>query len=67
MTHPSHWLDTLSRREAFGHVARATLGVGLLPAVSRQLEAAANGTKSHAEDLHRRDRATALYCGGLDP
>jgi hypothetical protein len=19
------------------------------------------------EDLHRRDRATALYCGGLDP
>jgi len=51
MTQHHHWLDTLSRREVFGHVARATLGVGLLPAVSRQLEAAANGTKAHAQNI----------------
>jgi len=40
MKHPSHWLDTLSRREAFGAVARATLGVGVLSGWSRQLQAA---------------------------
>ena len=51
MTQQHHWLDTLSRREVFGHVARATLGVGLLPAVSRQLEAAGNGTKPHAKNI----------------
>jgi hypothetical protein len=51
MTQQHHWLDTLSRREVFGHVARATLGVGLLPAVSRQLEAAGIGTKPPAKNI----------------
>jgi uncharacterized protein (DUF1501 family) len=51
MTQQHHWLDALSRREVFGHVARATLGVGLLPAVSRQLEAAGNGTKPPAKNI----------------
>lgn len=51
MQHQRHWLDTLSRREVFGHVARATLGVGLLPTISRQLEAAATGTKTHAKNI----------------
>ena len=51
MTQHHHWLDAISRREVFGHVARATLGVGLLPAVSRQLAAAANGTKAHAQNI----------------
>jgi hypothetical protein len=51
MQHQRHWLDTLSRREVFGHVARATLGVGLLPTISRQLEAAATGTKPHAKNI----------------
>jgi len=51
MTQQHHWLDTLSRREVFAHIARATLGVGLLPAFSRQLEAAANGTKAHTKNI----------------
>jgi hypothetical protein len=51
MTQQHHWLDALSRREVFGHVARATLGVGLLPAVSRQLEAAGNGTNPTAKNI----------------
>jgi hypothetical protein len=51
MQHQRHWLDTLSRREVFCHVARATLGVGLLPTISRQLEAAASGTKPHAQNI----------------
>jgi hypothetical protein len=50
MTH-HHWLDTFSRREAFGHVARATLGVGLLPAVSRQLEAAEGSGPKRAKNI----------------
>jgi hypothetical protein len=51
MTQQHHWLDTLSRREVFGRVARATLGVGLVPAISRQLEAAVDGKKSHAKNI----------------
>ena len=51
MTQQPHWLDTLSRREAFGRVARATLGVGLVPAISRQLEAAVDGKKPHAKNI----------------
>lgn len=51
MTRQHHWLDTLSRREVFGRVARATLGVGLVPALSHQLEAAADGTKPHAKNI----------------
>jgi hypothetical protein len=51
MTQQPHWLDTLSRREVFGRVARATLGVGLVPAISRQLEAAADGKKPHAKNI----------------
>jgi hypothetical protein len=51
MTQQHHWLDTLSRREVFGRVARATLGVGLVPALSHQLEAAADGTKPHAKNI----------------
>jgi hypothetical protein len=50
MTH-HHWLDTFSRREAFGHVARAALGVGLVPAISRQLEAAADTKKPQAKNI----------------
>jgi len=38
------WLDRpQSRRAAFGRVARAALGVGILPALGRQLEAADRG------------------------
>jgi hypothetical protein len=51
MTQQHHWLDTLSRREVFGRVARATLGVGLVPAISRQLEAAVDGKKPHAKNI----------------
>lgn len=51
MTQQHHWLDTLSRREVFGHVARATLGVGLLPSLSRQLEAAVDGKKPQAKNI----------------
>ena len=51
MTHKHHWLDTLSRREVFGRVARATLGVGLVPAISRQLEASVDGKKPHAKNI----------------
>jgi Protein of unknown function (DUF1501) len=51
MTHPSHWLDTLSRREVFGHVARATLGVGLVPGIARQLDAAVDGKKPQAKNI----------------
>ena len=51
MTQQPHWLDTLSRREVFGRVARATLGVGLVPAISRQLEAAVDGKKPHAKNI----------------
>jgi uncharacterized protein (DUF1501 family) len=51
MTRQHHWLDTLSRREVFGRVARATLGVGLVPAISRQLEAAVDGKKPHAKNI----------------
>jgi len=50
MTH-QHWLDTFSRREAFGHIARAALGVGLVPAISRQLEAAVEGKKPQAKNI----------------
>ena len=51
MTQQPHWLDTLSRREVFGRVARATLGVGLVPAISRQLEAAVDGKKPRAKNI----------------
>lgn len=51
MTQQPQWLDTLSRREVFGRVARATLGVGLVPAISRQLEAAVDGKKPHAKNI----------------
>jgi hypothetical protein len=51
MTQQPHWLDTLSRREVFGRVARATLGVGLVPSISRQLEAAVDGKKPHAKNI----------------
>ena len=51
MTQQHHWFDTLSRREVFGRVARATLGVGLVPAISRQLEAAVDGKKPHAKNI----------------
>ena len=51
MTQQPHWLDTLSRREVFGRVARATLGVGLVPAISRQLEASVDGKKPHAKNI----------------
>ena len=51
MTQQPHWLDTLSRREVFGRVARATLGVGLVPVISRQLEAAVDGKKPHAKNI----------------
>ena len=51
MTQQHHWLDTLSRREVFSHVARATLGVGLLPSLSRQLEAAVDGKKPQAKNI----------------
>lgn len=51
MNHQRHWLDTLSRREAFAHIARATLGVGLMPAVSRQLDAAAAETPARAKNI----------------
>jgi hypothetical protein len=51
MKHRSHWLDTLSRREAFGRIARATLGVGLVPALSQQLEAAANPGSGKAKNI----------------
>jgi len=51
MKHQRHWLDTLSRREAFAHIARATLGVGLMPALSRQLDAAAAETPARAKNI----------------
>jgi hypothetical protein len=51
MTHRSHWLDTLSRRETFGRIARATLGVGLVPSLSRQLEAAGSAGPGHAKNI----------------
>ena len=51
MKHQSHWLDAFSRREAFAHIARATLGVGLMPAVSRQLDAAAGETPARAKNI----------------
>ena len=51
MKHQSHWLDAFSRREAFAHIARATLGVGLMPAVSRQLDAAAGATPARAKNI----------------
>ena len=44
MLHDRTWLDEpVARRAAFSRIARATLGVGLLPALSRQLEAAGSG------------------------
>ena len=51
MTQQHHWLDTLSRREVFGHIARTTLGVGLLPAFSRQLEAAEGSGPKRAKNI----------------
>jgi len=46
------WLDEpLARRAAFGTIARATLGVGLLPALSSQLEAAATASKSKVKNI----------------
>ena len=50
MTHNQHWLDTLSRREAFGRIARATLGVGLMPSLSNHLEAA-DTTPARAKNI----------------
>ncbi len=51
MIHAQTWLDEpLARRAAFGRIARATLGVGLLPALSRQLEAAASA-KGHVKNI----------------
>jgi hypothetical protein len=46
-----HWLETLPRREAFGRIARATLGVGLVPALTRQLEAAVAPGPAHAKNI----------------
>ena len=51
MTQQHHWLDLVSRREAFGRIARATLGVGLVPSVSRQLEAAEGSGPSRAKNI----------------
>ncbi|NCY01449.1 MAG: DUF1501 domain-containing protein [Planctomycetia bacterium] len=46
------WLDhPLARREAFGRVARAVLGVGLVPAVARQLDAAADASPRRAKNI----------------
>jgi hypothetical protein len=46
------WLDTaIGRREAFGHVARAALGVGLLPALGSRLEAADRGAASRGRNI----------------
>jgi hypothetical protein len=50
MTQKQHWLDTLSRREAFGRIARATLGVGLMPSLSNHLEAA-DTTPARAKNI----------------
>lgn len=45
------WVDEpLGRREAFGRIARATLGVSLLPVLSRRLEAAA-ATPARAKNI----------------
>jgi hypothetical protein len=51
MTQKHHWLETLSRREAFGRIARATLGVGLVPSVSQHLEAAVAPGPTHAKNI----------------
>ncbi|MEI7781996.1 MAG: DUF1501 domain-containing protein [Planctomycetota bacterium] len=52
MVHERTWLDRpLARREAFGHIARATLGVGLVPALAHQLAAAANPGSGHAKNI----------------
>jgi len=52
MTSRNSWLDRpLARREAFGHVARAALGVGLMPALARQLEAAAETSKVRCKNI----------------
>ncbi|MEI6256042.1 MAG: DUF1501 domain-containing protein [Planctomycetota bacterium] len=49
---PPHWLDRpLARREAFGQIARATLGVGLVPGLSQQLEAATTQSGGHAKNI----------------
>ena len=47
------WLDEpVARRTALGHIARATLGVGLLPALSQQLAAAdAKGSKGRVKNI----------------
>ena len=47
------WLDEpLARRAVLGRVARATLGVGLLPALSQQLEAAGTaGGKGRVKNI----------------
>jgi len=46
------WLDhPLARREAFGRVARAVLGVGLVPTVARQLDAAADASPRRAKNI----------------
>ncbi len=52
MSHDHHWLDRpLARREAFGHVARAALGVGLVPMLSQQLQAATESTPARAKNI----------------
>ena len=51
MMHHRHWLDTVSRREAFSRIARATLGVGLVPSVSQHLEAAVSPGTKHAKNI----------------
>jgi len=52
MVHERSWLDRpLARREAFGQIARATLGVGLVPALADQLEAAASPGSKHAKNI----------------
>jgi hypothetical protein len=47
------WLDEpLARRAALGHLARATLGVGILPALAERLEAAQTaGAKGRAKNI----------------
>ena len=52
MLHDSSWLDRpLARRAVCARVAQATLGVSLVPTLSRQLEAVTDGTPARAKNI----------------
>lgn len=62
------WIDRpLARREAFGRIARATLGVGLMPALARRLEGAAAATGRAKHVIYLMMQGAMSHIDTFDP